>query len=277
MKYILGKKLEMSQVFKESGQVTPVTLVKAGPCVVTQVKKEDKDGYCGVQVGFESAKKVNKAQKGHFKGLDGFKHVREFRYKKKEELPEDLKTGAKIDVSTFQPGDKIIVSGISKGKGFQGVVRRHGFHGSPASHGHKDQLRMPGSIGATGPAKVFKGKKMPGRMGGEQVTVHNLEVVEVDQANNVLAIKGAVPGPRNGLITIYGPGELVTSQDKEVKVVEEKPAATEQKSKEDAPSTKPESTDQQTPPENSEPKAKPQDDKQVNKKDKEAIKTDETK
>ena len=182
MKFILGQKLEMSQVYKEDGNVVPVTLVQAGPCTVVKVKKEeDKDGYDSVQVGYGTKKKLNKALAGQLKGLENFRFIKEFRTKE-----EGLERGKKITVEVFEPGDVVHVSGISKGKGFQGVVKRHGFHGSPATHGHKDQLRMPGSIGATDAARVFKGRRMPGQMGNQQATIRNLEIVEVDKEKNPL-------------------------------------------------------------------------------------------
>jgi len=154
MKFILGKKLEMSQIFKDDGTVVPVTKVKAGPCQVTQVRNKDKDGYIAFQVGFGEKKKLNKPESGHLKKLGNYRYLIEFR----EDEKAELKKGDKITTAVFEIGDKVKVTGVSKGKGFQGVVRRHGFHGSPASHGHKDQLRMPGSIGATDPARVFPGK-----------------------------------------------------------------------------------------------------------------------
>ncbi len=212
MKFILGKKLEMSQIFNEKGEVIPVTLVQAGPCLITQVKTEDnKDKYSAVQIGFDKKKSLSKAVKGHLKNLENFRWLREFRLAK----TNDLKRGDKITINTFEIGDKIKVIGTSKGKGFQGVVKRHGFHGSPASHGHKDQLRMPGSIGPTGPARVFKGKKMPGHMGSEQITVKNLEVIKINKEKNILYIKGAVPGARNSLVLIQGEGKLKINVKKE--------------------------------------------------------------
>ena len=216
MKFILGKKIEMSQMFAENGDVIPVTLIKAGPCLVAQIKNEEKDGYSAVQIGFDKKKKLSKALKGHLKDLGEFKWLREFRISDQSSVISDqesgLKRGDKITVDTFKIGDKVKITGISKGKGFQGVVKRHGFHGSPASHGHKDQLRMPGSIGATEPARVFKGKKMPGQMGNEQVTVKNLEIIKIDKDKNLLYIKGAVPGARGSLVEISGEGELKISQ-----------------------------------------------------------------
>jgi large subunit ribosomal protein L3 len=201
MKVIIAEKIEMSQRFKEDGTVVPVTLLKAGPCTVTQVRTNDKDGYSAVQLGCGVAKQTSKPQAGHLKASGAnSKLLREFRL----EETEGLEPGAQMDVSQFTAGEFVAVTGVSKGKGFQGPVKRYNFKGSPASHGHKDQLRMPGSIAATGPARVFKGTRMAGRMGNEQVTVKNLEVVEVDTKNNILAVKGAVPGARGTVILISG-------------------------------------------------------------------------
>ena len=196
MKFILATKLEMTQVIRPDGTVVPVTLVQAGPCVVTQVKTSEKDGVSAVQVGFLPTKKLNKAEAGHLKDLPQMSELRDFRVEGAE-----LKRGDAIEASVFQPGDMINVTGVSKGKGFQGVVRRHGFHGHPTTHGHKDQARMPGSIGAGGPQHVFKGRRMAGRMGNAQTTVQKLEVVEVREGG-VLAIKGAVPGARHTVLEI---------------------------------------------------------------------------
>lgn len=197
MKCILAKKIEMSQVYRPDGTVIPVTLVQAGPCVVTQVKTQEKDGYVAVQLGFLNAKRLTKPMEGHLKELPKLRIIREFRLSK----TDDLKKGDVLEATIFEPGEVIEVTGRSKGKGFQGVVRRHGFHGHPASHGHKDQLRMPGSIGAGGVQRVFKGMRMAGHMGDENVTVKNLDVVEV-RDGGILAIKGAIPGARNGIIAI---------------------------------------------------------------------------
>ena len=206
MKFILGKKIGMSQIFNEKGKVIPITLIEAGPCQITQVKDEKKDGYTAVQISFESKKdkQTNKAQQGHFKksGAQGnFRYVKEFR-------TEGFKIGDQIKVGIFNPGEIVKVSGISKGKGFQGVVKRHGFHGQQKTHGNKDQERMPGSAGPTEPARVFRGKKMPGHMGDDRVTVKNLEIAKIDEENNLIYIKGAIPGARSGLIIIQGNGEL---------------------------------------------------------------------
>jgi len=232
MKFILGKKLDMTQVWKGDA-VIGVTRVQAGPCLVTQVKNEENDGYKAVQVGYGEKKEKNiaKPQLGHLKKagrLAGQKkkteirYTREFRLNKKgRNETAEVKAGDIIDVTTFEPGDAVKVTGVSKGKGFQGVVKRHGFSGQKKTHGNKDQLRMPGSIGATGPAHVFKGMRMGGHMGNERSTTTNLEVVEIDKDNNILLIKGSVPGARNSLVMIEGPGELKVAS---LKTEEETPA-----------------------------------------------------
>lgn len=194
----------MTQIFQKEGQVIPVTIVEAGPCLVTQVKQKEKDGYLAAQIGFGKKKNLTKPLLGHLKNLPSFRYLKEFRLKEKE----NLEKGQEITVKIFQAGDQVKITGISKGKGFQGVVKRHHFHGSPASHGHKDQLRMPGSIGATYPQRVIKGRRMAGRMGGEQIAVKNLKIIKIDPEKNHLYIKGAVPGARNSLILVQGPGEL---------------------------------------------------------------------
>lgn len=205
MKFILGEKLGMSQIFDSDGNVMPVTLVEATPNVVLHVKTKDKDGYEAIQVGFgiRKAKNIRKPQRGHFKDLGNFRYVREFRILQAADykLPA---LGEKIDVSVFKEGDLVKVSGTSKAKGFQGVVKRHGFHGAPATHGTKHAHREPGSIGATWPQRVIKGRRMAGRMGGEKVSVRNLKIVKVDTEKNLLAIKGAVPGRRGTLLEIRG-------------------------------------------------------------------------
>jgi len=218
MKFILGKKIEMTQKYKEDGQVVPVTVVSAGPCFITQVKSLEKDGYKSVQVGYQEAKRVNKPKAGHLK--DGIKarYLREFRVE--EDLPE-IKRGQKITVMIFAKGDKVKVTGNSKGKGFQGVVKRHGFHGHNTTHGTKDQVRHPGSIGAGGVQHVVKGKKMAGRMGGDKVTLKNLEIIDIDPAKNLLYIKGAIPGSRNGLVEIFAPGEMKLEQKIETPEIKE--------------------------------------------------------
>ena len=197
MKFILAKKLEMSQVFLPNGTVVPVTLVQAGPCVVTQIKSQDQDGYQAVQLGFLNAKRLNKPKAGHLKELPKSRILQEFRLAE----PVELKRGDIVEATVFAPGDVIQVTGTSKGKGFQGVVKRHHFHGHPSTHGHKDQLRRPGSIGAGGVQKVFKGVRMAGRMGTDTVTVKNLSVVEL-RGGGIMAVKGAVPGARNAILSI---------------------------------------------------------------------------
>jgi len=199
-KFILGTKQNMVQFFGEDGRCTPATVLLAGPIVVTQVKTPEKDGYTAVQAGYlpQNEKRVAKAQKGHTKDLGVFRHTKEFRVND----ASALSVGDKIDASLFAPGDKIVVSGISKGKGFQGGVKRHGFKGGPRSHGQKHSEREVGSIGATGPQRVFKGTRMPGRMGADRITVKNLEVLAVDKENNKIVVSGAVPGRRGTLVEI---------------------------------------------------------------------------
>jgi large subunit ribosomal protein L3 len=198
MKFMIGKKIGMTQIFQEDGTVTPVTLVEATPNKVVQVKTVERDGYSAVQVASGASKHVNKAQKGAWKDMGAFRDVREYRA---EDLG-DVEVGSDIDVSAFEIGEKVDVVGTSKGRGFQGVVKRHGFHGQSSSHGTKDQVRMPGSIGATGPQRVFKGVRMPGQMGDKRVTVKNLVVADIRVADNVIALRGAVPGARNSLVII---------------------------------------------------------------------------
>ena len=226
MKFILGKKLSMTQVWNDD-KVIAVTPVLAGPCVITQVKTKDKDGYEAVQIAFgtRKAKNINKPQLGHVKNLDiKPAHLREFRVEK----PENFKVGDVVSVETFENGDPINVTGTSKGKGFAGVVKRHHFHGFRKTHGNKDQERMPGSIGPKGPAHVFKGMKMGGRMGGDRVTTTNLEVISVDNDNNIIYVKGAVPGAINGLVIIAGKGDIKLNLKKEAskEIVEEVVEAT---------------------------------------------------
>lgn len=220
MKFIIGKKIDMTQVW--SGEdVKAVTRVAVGPCRVVQVKTAAKDGYMAVQLGYgqRKEKNINKPQRNHQAGLGNLRYLREFNISriKKSDSPVEVKRGDIIDVSTFAPGDKIQVTSTSKGKGFQGVVKRHGFHGHNTTHGTKDQVRHSGSIGAGGVQHVFKGVRMSGRMGGERVTVKNLHIIEVDAANNILLIEGAVPGARNGLVLIQGEGELKISAAPEEK------------------------------------------------------------
>jgi len=202
MKALLGTKIGMTQIISESGAAIPVTLIQAGPVTVTQMKSVESDGYNAVQVAYGEGKNLSKAVAGHTKPAQvNPKHIREFRV---AELPDGLSVGSTIDVSTFALGDVVDATGISKGKGFAGTVKRHNFNTSKKTHGGNGNVRKPGSIGSMYPQKVFKGKRMAGRMGHDQVTVKNLEVAYVDAANNLIGLKGAVPGPRKGLIVIGG-------------------------------------------------------------------------
>ena len=202
IKAILGKKLGMSQIFRE-GEVIPVTVIETGPCVVVQKKTQDKDGYSAIQIGFDSVNpsRVNQCLRGHFQ-----KHnVVPKRYLREVRVDDSQKfsSGTKIKVDIFKRGDLVKVTGVSKGKGFAGVVKRWGFKGGPASHGAGGWRRRPGSIGASSdPSRVFKGKKMPGRMGNEKVTVLNLRVAEVNPQENLLLVRGAVPGSIGGLLYV---------------------------------------------------------------------------
>ncbi len=186
----------MSQIFDEKGNVVPITLVEAGPCKITQVKTREKDGYVALQVGFKEITKTKKITKSM--QAKPYRFIREFR------AADSAKEGDTVTVDVFQEGDKVKVSGISKGKGFQGGVKRWGFSGRNATHGVKHEHRTLGSVGATGPQRVLKNKKMPGRMGFKRVTVKNLKIMKVDTENNLLAIKGAVPGAAGTLLEITG-------------------------------------------------------------------------
>ena len=201
-KAILATKVGMTQIFNEDGVLTPVTVLQAGPCVVTQVKTVENDGYSAVQVGFgeKREKLVNKPMKGQFDkaGVSYKRYVREFRF----ENAEEYKVAQEIKADIFAAGDKVDATAISKGKGFQGAIKRHGQHRGPMAHGSKFH-RHQGSNGAcSDPSRVFKGKKMAGHMGNKKVTVQNLEIVKVDAENNLLLVKGAVPGPKKSLVTI---------------------------------------------------------------------------
>ena len=202
MKTIIGKKVGMTQIFDEKGKVIPVTVIEAGPCLVAQVKSVETDGYNAIQLGFGDVKesKLNKPEKGHFAKakLALKKHLREFRL----DSVDGVNVGDEIKVDTFQAGDKIDVQGTSKGKGFQGVIKRHGQSRGPMGHGSMYH-RRPGSMGSTStPGRVFKGKKLPGHMGMETVTIQNLEVVRVDLDKNVILVKGSVPGNKGAILKI---------------------------------------------------------------------------
>lgn len=202
MKAILGKKVGMTQIFKESGEVVPVTVIEAGPEVVTQIKTLEKDGYNAVQVGFEDQKphRVNKPLTGHFEksGVTPKKHVAEFR----NDEGETYELGQVITVADFEEGKKLDITGVSKGKGTQGNIKRHGHHRGPMTHGSKHK-RLPGALaGATYPSRVFPGNAAPGRMGRDTVTVQNVELVKIDTDRNLMLVKGAVPGGKGSLVKI---------------------------------------------------------------------------
>ena len=207
MKFIIGTKVNMVQYFAEDGTVIPATVIASGPAKVTQIKTKKSDGYDAVQIGWGEQKKerVTKARLGHMGENGALRHLKEFRIKDGV-LPE-VKVGDVIEMTQFAPGDKVRVTGTSKGKGFQGVVKRHGFHGGPRTHGQKHSEREAGSIGG-GPGRaggrVTKGMRMAGRMGGDTVTVQNLKIVDVDTANNLIVVTGAIPGRRGTVVSIVG-------------------------------------------------------------------------
>jgi len=195
MKFILGKKIGMSQMFSD-GKIIPVTLIEAGPCIILQKKSKEKEGYDSLQLGFikiEKKSKIKKSMKG-----------KEYKYIKETRTNDVANVGDEINVAIFTEGDKVNVSGISKGKGFQGGVKRHGFHGRNATHGAKHEERQIGSVGQRFPQHVIKGRKMPGRMGYDRVTVKNLKIAKIDAENNMLALMGAIPGHRGTLLEIKG-------------------------------------------------------------------------
>ena len=205
MKIILGTKEIMSQIFDEKGKVYPVTIINAGPVVVTQIKNKEKDGYQAIQVGFgdRKVKNINKAQKGHFADLGNFMYQKEFQISSVE---DGMAVGSKIDTTAFSKGDKVRISSYSKGKGFQGVVKRHGFSGGPRTHGQKHSEREAGSIGggARAGGRVAKGMRMAGRMGGDRITIKGVEIIDIDSENNKIYVKGGVPGRRGTLVEIQG-------------------------------------------------------------------------
>jgi len=205
MKFILGVKKNMTQVFDEKGNVQPVTVLEAGPIVITQIKTVATDGYNAVQVGFgtKKEKNINKAVTGHYKGLGNFRFLKEFRIEDEKDMA-NLKVGDKIDLSAFKEGEKITVSSISKGKGFQGVIKRHGFKGQPRTHGQKHSERAPGSIsgGTREGGRVPKKMRMAGRMGSDVITISGLKIVQMDSATNELLVLGAIAGRRGTLVEI---------------------------------------------------------------------------
>jgi large subunit ribosomal protein L3 len=204
LKGLIGKKVGMTQIFNENGAAIPVTVIEAGPCYVTQVRKVKTDGYSAIQLGFEEVKpkRLTSGQLGHLKRNDipPLRFLREF----KEKNP-DVEEGSSITVEVFSEGEYVDVIGTSKGKGFAGAVKRYGFRGGPKTHGQSDRQRAPGSHGAgSTPGRVFKGSRGPGHMGHERVTVHNLKIVQVDADRNLLAVQGAIPGPKGGVVMIKG-------------------------------------------------------------------------
>jgi len=202
VKTLLGTKVGMTQIISKDGKAIPVTLVQAGPVTVTQVKSSDKDGYNAVQVGFGQGKNLSNAVAGHVKQADVTpKYIREVRV---DSLPEDINVGSTFDVTAFELGDLVDVSGVSKGKGFAGTIKRWNYHRQRKTHGGKGNTRKVGSIGSQYPQKIFKGKTMSGRMGHDNVTVKNLVVAYIDAESNLIGLKGAVPGPKKGLVVIGG-------------------------------------------------------------------------
>jgi large subunit ribosomal protein L3 len=191
----------MGRIVDDNGAVVATTILSLGPCYVTQLKTPDRDGYDAVQIGYGEVRKLTKPKAGHLRGAAAAPLLRHLREVKRD--GDEVEVGQRIDASMFAPGDRVDVTAISKGRGFAGVMKRHGFHGGPKSHGQSDRWRAPGSIGAgTTPGRVLKGTRMAGRMGAEQVTVKNLRVLAVDAARNLVALKGAVPGPSGGLVLV---------------------------------------------------------------------------
>ncbi|MCC6614496.1 MAG: 50S ribosomal protein L3 [Anaerolineae bacterium] len=204
MKGIIGKKVGMTQIFDENGNVIPVTVIQAGPCYVTQVRSSDRDGYSAIQLGFEETKpqRLTRGQLGHLKrnNLPALRVLREFRIKNGD---VDVEEGQEIKADVFEKGERVDVIGKSKGRGFTGTIKRHGFHRQPKTHGQSDRERAPGSVGAnTFPARTFKGQRMAGRSGNVRVTAENLEVVVVDSERNLLAVRGSVPGVNGGIVVL---------------------------------------------------------------------------
>lgn len=203
MEVLIGKKLGMTQIFEESGDMTPVSVIQAGPCSIVQIKTDEKEGYSSIQIGYGEAKesRVSKPMRGHYKrgGVAPCRVLKEIRV----DDPGQFKVGDQLDVSLFEGAEHVHVAGVSKGKGFAGVVKRHNFSRGPETHGSKN-IREPGSVGLCAtPSRIFKGKRLPGRMGGRRTTVKNLKLVLVDTENNLLYIKGAVPGATNGFVYIH--------------------------------------------------------------------------
>ncbi len=204
MKGIIGKKVGMTQIFDENGNVIPVTVIEAGPCYVTQIRSGERDGYAAVQLGFGDTKpqRLTKGELGHLRrnNLPALRHLREFRLKNGE---LDVEEGQQLKVDVFAKGERVDIIGTSKGRGFAGTIKRHHFHRGPKTHGQSDRERAPGSVGSTTtPGRTYKGQRMSGRMGGDRVTAENLEVVVIDAERNLLAVRGSVPGANDGIVMI---------------------------------------------------------------------------
>jgi len=200
---ILGKKIGMSQFIRDDGVMIPVTVLEVGPCTVTQILSEERNGYSSIQLGFDERKKGNRSRLGHLKGLSDFRFLKEIRV----DSLDGWEIGQKLDVSMFNVGEHVTVVGVSKGRGFAGGMKRHGFHGQQRTHGQSDRERAPGSIGAgTTPGRVLKGKKMAGHMGNAKVTVKNLEIIDTDESRRLLILKGGVPGAPQGFLIVRKSG-----------------------------------------------------------------------
>ncbi|GIK29482.1 MAG: 50S ribosomal protein L3 [Chloroflexi bacterium] len=204
MKGMIGKKIGMTQVFDDNGNIVPVTIIQAGPCHVTQIRSKDKEGYVAVQLGFAETKptRLTKGQLGHLKrnNLPALRHLREFRIKDGD---ADVAEGQEITVAVFEKGERVDIVGTSKGRGFAGTIKRHGFNRQPKTHGQSDRERAPGSVGQRSfPGRTLPGQRMAGRMGNERVTIQNLEVVLIDADKNLIAVRGSVPGAKNGIVMI---------------------------------------------------------------------------
>lgn len=201
---IIGRKLGMTQIFRENGKAEAVTAIIGGPCTIIQLKKDNREGYNAAQLGFGETKKGMRDRKGQFKEMGNYRYLREIRLRD----TEGINVGNTIDINLFEPGDKVDITGVSKGKGFAGVVKRYNFSGGPKTHGQSDRHRAVGSIGASAsPGRVLKGKKLPGHMGSERVTVRKLEVIQVDNKKNIMLVKGAIPGFKNGILLIKKSGK----------------------------------------------------------------------
>ena len=209
MKGIIGRKVGMTQLFDERGQVTPVTVIQAGPCFVTQIRRNERDGYTAVQLGYETTRpsRLTSGQLGHLRrnNLPALRHLREFRLNQGEESAVTVEEGQELTVAVFNEGECVDVIGTSKGRGFAGTIKRHGFARGPKTHGQSDRMRSPGSIGMCAtPGRTLRGMRMSGRMGNQRTTVQNMQVMRVDEERNLLAVKGSVPGARDSIVLLRG-------------------------------------------------------------------------